>query len=257
MCSLPSPRERYQSCKTDDGRCDEHRVNATSGQTDKSGATAHILHEAQSALFLVDELNDSVSQMYFKIVLSALVLASSLFTAHAQDSELDNFGERIKGSWVINDDLSDDTDDKVEDAIKEAGGKASRGFFNNSEDFYRGGPPEHELYDRLSYDDVLTIQYDAPEFSFAYEDEFQRIFHTDGRRRRTTAADFYNGSAADWSFGYFDGQSLIVEGQPRDGGFTIETYTLSENGNRLRIEMLIQPDSFAVPINLVRVFDRR
>lgn len=193
-----------------------------------------------------------------KLILVPL-MSLSLFAAQAQESETSaasDFANQLVGSWVINDELSDDTDDKVEDAIKEAGGKASRGFFNNEEDFYRGGPPEHELYDRLSYDDVLTIEHEEPEFRFTYEDDFERVFHTDGRRRRTTAADFYSGAAADWSFGYFEGESLIVEGQPRDGGFTIETYTLSADGNRLRIEMLIQPDSFAVPINLMRVFER-
>lgn len=192
-------------------------------------------------------------------VLTSLVLFT-LPASQAQESETStvaDFAARLIGSWVINDDLSDDTDDKVEDAIKEAGGRASRGLFNNEEDFYRGGPPEHELYDRISYDDALTIEHEEPEFRFTYEEDFQRIFHTDGRRRRTTAADFYSGAAADWSFGYFEGESLIVEGQPRDGGFTVETYTLSADGNRLRIEMLIQPDSFAVPVNLMRVFDRR
>ena len=193
-----------------------------------------------------------------KLILAPLI-TFSLLASSAQESETSaasDFADRLVGSWIINDELSDDTDDQVEDAIEEGGGKGSRGLFNNQEDFYRGGPPEHELYDRVSYDDALTIEHEEPEFRFTYEDDFQRVFHTDGRRRRTTAADFYSGAAADWSFGYFEGESLIVEGQPRDGGFTVETYTLSADGNRLRIEMLIQPDSFAVPINLMRVFDR-
>jgi len=193
-----------------------------------------------------------------KLILAPLITISLLATSaqESQTSAAADFADRLVGSWLINDELSDDTDDQVEDAIEEGGGKGSRGLFNNGEDFYRGGPPEHELYDRLSYDDVLTIEHEEPEYRFTYEDDFLRVFHTDGRRRRTTAADFYSGAAADWSFGYFEGESLIVEGQPRDGGFTIETYTLSADGNRLRIEMLIQPDSFAVPINLMRVFDR-
>jgi len=193
-----------------------------------------------------------------KLILAPLITISLLATSaqESQTSAAADFADRLVGSWLINDELSDDTDDQVEDAIEEGGGKGSRGLFNNGEDFYRGGPPEHELYDRLSYDDVLTIEHEEPEYRFTYEDDFLRVFHTDGRRRRTTAADFYSGAAADWSFGYFERESLIVEGQPRDGGFTIETYTLSADGNRLRIEMLIQPDSFAVPINLMRVFDR-
>lgn len=163
---------------------------------------------------------------------------------------------QIVGRWVINDDLSDDTDDQVEEAIEAGGGRGGRGLFNNQEDFYRGGPPEHELYDRVSYDDELAIRYQEPEFRFVYEDGYERVFHTDGRRRRTTAADFYNGGGSDWSFGFFEDNALVVEGQPRDGGFTIETYTLSADGNRLHIDMLIHPSNFAEPIELRRVFDR-
>ena len=101
----------------------------------------------------------------------------------------------IVGSWVINDDLSDNTDDQVEKAIEAAGGDGGRGFFNRKEDFYRGGPPEHELYDRLSYDDVLFIEHSDPEIRFTYEDDYLRIFHTDGRRRMSTANDFLRAAA--------------------------------------------------------------
>ena len=163
----------------------------------------------------------------------------------------------IVGEWVINDDLSDNTDDQVAEAIEAGGGRDSRGFFNRREDYYRGGPPEHELYDRISYDDVLTIAYHEPEFRFTYEGDYVRVFHTDGRRRRSTANDFYTAGGQDWSSANWEQESLVVEGRPRDGGFTIETYTLQNNGSRLRIEMLIQPDSFREPVNLVRVFERR
>ncbi len=162
----------------------------------------------------------------------------------------------IGGRWVINDDLSDDTDDQVEEAIEAAGGDGGRGFFNREEDFYRGGPPEHELYDRLSYDDVLTIEYSDPEIRFTYEDNYLRVFHTDGRRRRSTANDFFEGGGTDWSEGGFEEETLVVEARPRDGGYTIETYSLVNGGDRLRIEMIIQPLSFGEPIELVRYFDR-
>ena len=185
------------------------------------------------------------------IVVATLLLLAPLFALAA-----DNPGAGLVGRWVINDELSDNTDDAVEKAIEAGGGDGGRGLFNNKEDFYRGGPPSHELYDRVSYDDVLTIAYQEPEFRFTYADEFQRVFHTDGRRRRVSAADFYSEGGSDWSFGYFEDGALVVEGQPRDGGFTIETYTLSADGKRLRIDMTIQPDSFLEPIELTRVFDR-
>ncbi|MBE00159.1 MAG: hypothetical protein ACJZ79_06890 [Pseudohongiellaceae bacterium] len=183
----------------------------------------------------------------------SLLLAGASSPVSAEELPFQTY---FVGQWVINDDLSDDTDDQVEEAIEAAGGDGGRGFFNREEDFYRGGPPEHELYDRLSYDDVLVIEHADPEIRFTYEDGYRRIFHTDGRRRRSTANDFYEGGEADWSEGSFEENALIVEARPRDGGYTLETYTLVDGGDRLRIEMIIQPLSFGEPIELVRYFDR-
>jgi len=186
-----------------------------------------------------------------QILLLGIAILSLTFPA-AQE----NMGSQMVGEWIINDDLSDNTDDQVEEAIEAGGGDGGRGFFNRQEDFYRGGPPEHELYDRISYDDLLTIEYSEPEFRFTYEDNYFRIFHTDGRRRRTTANDFFEGGGTDWSEGNFENEALVVEARPRDGGFATEIYTLENDGYRLRIEMLIQPLSFREPIELVRYFDR-
>ncbi|HAJ75916.1 MAG TPA: hypothetical protein DCM64_05630 [Gammaproteobacteria bacterium] len=184
-------------------------------------------------------------------VVCAGAMLLSLSTVEGQDIR-----QAIIGSWIINEELSDDTDDQVAEAIEAGGGRDSRGFFNRQEDFYRGGPPEQELYDRISYDDILSIDYTEPEFRFAYADNYVRVFHTDGRRRRTTANDFYIEGGQDWSSANWEGGALVVEARPRDGGFTVETYTLEADGNRLRIEMLIQPNAFREPIDLVRVFDR-
>lgn len=175
----------------------------------------------------------------------------------AQGSAGADIRSGITGRWIINEELSDNTDDQVEAAIKEGGGKVRRRWFRKREDdFYRGGPAEQELYDRISYDDVLTIGYDDPELVFEYADNYVRVFYSDGRRRRTTANDFFNEGGVDFSFANWEQGSLLVEARPRDGGYTLETYTLLENGNRLRVEMIIQPDSFSTTINLVRVYDR-
>ena len=180
-----------------------------------------------------------------QILLLGIAILSLTFPA-AQE----NMGSQMVGEWIINDDLSDNTDDQVEEAIEAGGGDGGRGFFNRQEDFYRGGPPEHELYDRISYDDLLTIEYSEPEFRFTYEDNYFRIFHTDGRRRRTTANDFFEGGGTDWSEGNFENEALVVEARPRDGGFATEIYTLENDGYRLRIEMLIQPLSFLSLIHI-------
>ena len=193
--------------------------------------------------------------------LFVMLIVFTVFLAGAQQSEsrsgdVEN-RQLMAGDWLINDGLSDNSDDQVEEAIKAGGGKVARRFFRKRpEDFYRGGPPEQELYDRISYDDVLRIEYTDPEFTFTYADNYQRIFHTDGRRRSITANSFYSEGSEDFSFGNWDAAALVVEARPRDGGFTLETYILEEGGNRLRVEMTIEPESFRGAISLIRVYDR-
>ena len=188
----------------------------------------------------------------YSVVAGLIVLMAS--NNHAADA-LD-VRTAIIGSWIVNDDLSDKTDDKVEAAIKESGGKPSKGFFDREDDFYRGGPAEQELYDRISYDKVLTISYENPEFRFEYADDFIRVFYTDGRTRQTNANSFFAEGGEDFSFGNWDADRLIVEARPRDGGFTLETYTLQANGTQLRVEMVIEPNNLGAAVNLVRIYDR-
>ena len=198
----------------------------------------------------------SIKELLLRICV--LLVGVSMFTlAAAQENSASAIGSLMVGDWVINEELSDNTDDRVEAAIKEAGGKVRRRWFKKrEEDFYRGGPAEQELYDRISYDDVLRISYDEPEFRFEYADNYVRVFHIDGRRRSSAANDFYNSGSQDFSFGNFDGDSLLVEARPRDDGFTLETYTLQAGGNRLVVKMQIHPNSFGAAIILTRVYDR-
>jgi hypothetical protein len=60
----------------------------------------------------------------------------------------------------------------------------------------------------------------------------------------------------DYSFGSWAGNSLNVDARPRDGGYILETYTLEAQGQRLRVEMTLNPFVFKVPITLFRIFDR-
>jgi len=164
----------------------------------------------------------------------------------------------LEGTWIANLELSDDPDLAVETAIKAAGGKVERRWFGKGErGRYRGGPAEHELYDRLSYDNTLRIALDDPEVWMGYEDGFERVFHTDGRSQSVGASQHYEEGERDFSLGAWEGEVLAVEGRPRDGGFTLETYTLEEGGQRLRVELEIRPRSFGATIRMVRVYDRQ
>ena len=167
------------------------------------------------------------------------------------------------GEWIVDDSLSDNTDDRVEAAIKAGGGKVARRFLRRRpEDFYRGGPPEQELYDHISYDDSLKIEVNDPaELRFYYDSGFVRIMHTDGRRRSSGAASYYSDGLNDFSFANWEKEggltTLIVEARPRDGGFTLESYALEDNGSHLRVIMRIEPDNFNAPIELTRVYRRK
>jgi hypothetical protein len=156
------------------------------------------------------------------------------------------------GDWVINQDLSDDTDKKVENAIRAAGGKPDSGG-RKGRGRYRGGPKEEELYDRMSYDDVLNIRIAPPKITFTYADGFTRVFYTDGRGRTVSAT----GEKRDYSFGGWGNGKLSVESVPRDGGWTREEYTLQAGGNRLRAELHLKPLTFMGTINIVRIYDRK
>ena len=192
------------------------------------------------------------------LIIAFVVFISSPVSL-AQDAAQPEIATGIAGYWIIDDDLSDNTDDQVEVAIEAAGGTVEKRswFRKREEDRYRGGPAEQELYDRISYDDVLRIDYSQPEFVFEYADQFTRVFHTDGRTKTTGVNSFFAEGGEDFSFANFEGDTLLVEARPRDGGYTTEVYSLEEQGTQLRVEMTIHPDSFAVPINLVRIYQRR
>lgn len=185
------------------------------------------------------------------LLLVLALLAPVLSVVRAQEHPLE-------GTWVANLELSDDPDLAVETAIKAAGGKVERRWFGKGErGRYRGGPAEHELYDRLSYDNTLRIALDEPEVWMGYEDGFERVFHTDGRSQSVGASQHYEEGEQDFSLAAWEGEVLAVEGRPRDGGFTLETYTLEEGGQRLRVELEIRPRSFGATIRMVRVYDRQ
>lgn len=171
-------------------------------------------------------------------------------------SRAEQINQSFDGDWVVNDGLSDDTDKQVEKAIKKAGGRPDSGG-KKGKGRYRGGPEDQELYDRVSYDDVLTIEINEPEIRFTYADKYERIFYTDGRGRSVSAT---GGQSVDYSFGGWEDNKLFVESRPRDGGWTREVYSLvkdEEGKQRLRAELTVKPLTFNLPIEIVRIYDRR
>lgn len=161
----------------------------------------------------------------------------------------------VSGKWLFNAELSDNTDKKVEASLKAAGEKITRKLFDRRQDRYRGGPVEQELYDRISYDRELTISVDGEGYIFTYADNFVRPVYTDNRSRSVSLAGL--DEVEDFSFAHWEGERLMVEARPRDGGYADETYSLINNGTQLQMELYIQPKGFFAPIELKRVFDRQ
>ena len=186
-----------------------------------------------------------------KIITYIIILCLTVPIIHAQDTETHS---ALNGEWFFEEELSDDTDEQVEKAIKKSGGKATK---KKGKERYRGGPEEQAIYDHISYDEMLTISYKQPEFRLTYDEDFNRVFHTDGRGRSVSASGKSAGDNKDFSFAsWINEDKFIVESRPRDGGSIAESYSLSADGNQLTVELHLEPRSFMYPINIIRVYKK-
>lgn len=192
--------------------------------------------------------------MKYPLLTSCILIFTLCSVTVSSQAQQDSMSQ-IAGQWIFNEDLSDVTDRQVEVALKAAGEKVKRRWFDRSTDRYRGGPPEQELYDHISYDQVLSIELLAPEYSFTYEAGYHRPVFTDNRRRSVSlnAID----DIQDFSFAHWEGDKLLVEARPRDGGFADEIYSLINEGTQLQVELYIKPRVFEVPIEITRIYDRK
>ena len=157
------------------------------------------------------------------------------------------------GDWVINEELSDDTDRQVEFAIRAAGGRPPR-TDKKGKGRYRGGPEEHAVYDHLSYDDPLHFQYQPPEFQLVYDDGYERIFHSDNRKRVVSASGTISGDNLDFAFASWDNNRLLIETRARDGGWIYEVIEATQDS--LTVTLQLKPSSFREPINIKRIYNK-
>lgn len=190
------------------------------------------------------------TQLYSLITL--LILAAGIQTTMAQDAESHAV---FDGTWVLNEKLSDDTDHQVEESIRAAGGRPDSGGKRGKER-YRGGPAEQALYDHISYDEMLEFHHNEPEFRLIYEESFERIFYSDDRKRVVSASGTATFDRQDYSFASWDGDRLLVESRPRDGGWINETFEILPQTGQLRVTLQLKPSSFGEPINIVRIYDQ-
>lgn len=159
------------------------------------------------------------------------------------------------GTWVLNLEESDDPDKLVEKAIRSVGGRADSDG-KKGRGRYKGGPKEQEIYDHLLYDEKLGITQSGAEIHIVYLEGFQRRFYTDGRGRTVSASGSSSGDAQDFSFGGWSGHTLNVEAKPRDGGWTMESYTLDPSRNRITAKLRLKPLLFPVEVEADLIYDR-
>lgn len=191
----------------------------------------------------------TLSKLFALLTAGLLLLPGLAAAQHAAPAV-----PELAGHWVFNEKLSDSTDDQVEKALKAMGQKVKSRWFSRDKEYYRGGPEEQELYDRISYDRVLTIEFGADAYLFTYADDYRRPVYLDDRSRSVSLTGL--DEQEDFSFGHWENAALLVEARPRDGGFADERYRLINNGTQLEASFYIMPGSFRSPVELRRVFDR-
>lgn len=188
-----------------------------------------------------------------RTLLLGLMFALIQTTALAQAA---NEHTAFNGSWVLNKKLSEDTDERVERAIRDAGGRPDGGNPRQKGERYRGGPPEQALYDHISYEPTLEFSHADPEFRLKYGKDFERVFYSDNRSRVVSASGTSEADRQDYSFASWDGDKLLVETRPRDGGWINETFEILPATGQLKVTLELEPSSFGSPIQLVRIYDR-
>lgn len=204
--------------------------------------------------------------MKFRKFLPSLLLLASVLSTACVKAQAD---PALVGHWRVNEKLSDDTDDAVEKALKASGGKLlEHKWFDSRKDKYRGGPAEQELYDRLSYDPVLTITERADSYVFEYADHYQSVVYTDNRSHAVSLNALE--ASEDFLMGHWEAGKFQVEMHPRDGGYVNATYMLIDAGKketgqkdvgnkvankRLQALFVIKPGTFTEEIKLERVYD--
>ncbi len=159
------------------------------------------------------------------------------------------------GLWEFNEKMSDSTDKAVEKALRAMGQKVKRRWFSANKEQFRGGPAEQELYDRISYDRTLSISVTDSLLTILYAGEYTRTVYLDGRSRSVSLGNLDN--LQDFSFGHPETNSLIIEARPKDGGSSLESWRLLNQGEQLEITVALQPRGFTTEVEIIRVFDRR
>lgn len=169
------------------------------------------------------------------------------FAVHAEPPDL-------TGRWLLNAKESEDPRKMMRKATP------PRDRFERDEDGGRGRSRALPLPDAARpftepwfSDSPLQISAEGPRMSIDYADGTRRTFYTDGRSRIVSAREAPDPTG--YSSGYWDGDALVVQTQPRDGGRIVERFELSADRQHLRVKMQARPIYAPFSFEVERVYD--
>jgi hypothetical protein len=187
----------------------------------------------------------------------------------------------ITGTWLFNQELSDDVQKKIKEQMKSArserdkpdsvSGATSKNGGNGSGS--RGRPSEAGQHDRpdkkagresmqqelaktLLFAKEFQITQHEPEIIMTFPDSEQRIIHTDGRGITITASGYTSNPMGPYIAGWDEDNQLTIETTTSSGMMIEELITLSSDGSQLHARVNFKLPKLDNPIETIRVYDR-
>jgi hypothetical protein len=162
--------------------------------------------------------------------------------------------EGFNGTWMRNPDESDDPDEATRAAAEEIFNKATkggRGIF--TEDIQQIQKQlQSSIASFVQFADTLIIDDEGKEFLVDDGVGRVRIFYLDGKKHNRQSPD----GAKFETLSTRQGNRIIVDQKIKGGGRIVETYALSEEGDRLILTVRLEAKRLKEPMTIRNVYDR-
>ena len=198
----------------------------------------------------------------FKLGLLALSSPLWLLSPPLQAADKPDFS----GTWVLNDELSENPRDKMQEAMgnrrgggfggggRSGGGGMGGGGMRGGMGGGRGGDPGAMSERMRALEEgvkVLKIIHQDPAFNIRYADDRERALFTDGRELVSELDQGLVEATANWK----GGQKVVVKGEMLNGGKRSEIFELSEDGQQLLITTSMEGSGRMPKTSFRRVYD--
>lgn len=180
--------------------------------------------------------------------LLANISSVAVLPAFAQEEE------GLNGTWMRNPDDSDDPEEATRAAAEEIFNKATkggRGIF--TEDIQQIQKQlQSSIASFVQFAETLEIEDEGKELLVDDGVGRMRIFYFDGKKHNRQSPD----GAKFETLSTRQGNRIIVDQKIKGGGRVVETYTLSEEGDRLILTVRLEAKRLKNPLMLRNVYDR-